>query len=197
MPMRLPYLPEREVADARRPLYDAFADNVGKNFPTITTRRPDGSLLGPWGVWMQVPDVGEPFLDLIRNIRGIPGLGDRVKQVVILTVAARYDAAYEIYAHTSAARGAGLPEARVAALLAGERPEGLDGDEAIAHDIAVALLGGGVLPRPLYDLGLAEFGQDGLNAVIFTVAQYSFVAVMLNAYDVPDETDTDEGTRGA
>ena len=71
--------------------------------------------------------------------------------------------------------------------------QGLTSDEAVARDIAIALLGGGVLPRPLYDRGLTEFGQDGLNAVIFTVAQYSFVAMMLNAYDVPDETDSEEG----
>ena len=56
-------------------------------------------------------------------------------------------------------------------------------------------LPGGVIAqarRPLYDRALSSLGQDGPNAVIFTAAQSSSVALMLNAYDVPDETvDTD------
>lgn len=192
--MRLPYLPRQDVDESRRALYDAFVDNTAENFPDITTIRPDGALLGPWGVWVQVSAVGEPFLQLISGIRAIPGLEDRAKQTAILTVAARYDAAYEIYAHTDAARTAGLSEEQIAALLAGQRPGDLDGQEAIAQDVAAALLDGGVLPRPLYDRGLAVLGQDGLNAVIFTVAQYAFVAVMLNAYAVPDPDDAESAT---
>ena len=145
---------------------------------------------------MQLPGVGEPFLDLIRNIRDIPGLQNRARQVVILTVAAHHDAAYEIYAHTVAARRAGLADEQIAAMLSGSRPGDLAEDEAIARDVAAALLAGGVLARPVYDRGLRLLGQDGLKAVIFIVAQYSFVAIMLNAYDVPDETDagnTDAG----
>ena len=193
MPMRLPYLPEPEVGDDRRPLYEAFADDVSDNFGDLVTRRPDGAFVGPWGVWMQVPGVGRPFLELIGTIRGMPGLGGRARQVVILTVGARQGCAYELYAHVPAAREAGLSEDQIGALLSGNRPPDLTGAEAVAADLAAALVGGGVLARPLYARGLAELGQDGLKAVIFTVAQYSFVAVMLNAFDVPDETGSPAG----
>ncbi len=183
--MRLPLLPADDISGDRRELYDGFAANVRDNFPDIVTMREDGALLGPWGVWIQLPGIGKPMLALIKAIREVPGLSPAGRQVVILTVGGRYRAAYEIYAHAAAARRAGLTDEQIATLLAGGRPGDLDAEQNAAVDVTAALLDGGVLPRPIYDRGLELLGQDGLNAVIFTAAQYSFVAVMLNAYDVP------------
>ena len=183
--MRLPLLPASDISDDRRQLYDDFVANVRDNFPDIVTMRDDGALIGPWGVWMQLPDVGKPMLRLIEAIRRIPGLSPAARQVVILMVGGRYRAAYEIYAHAAAARHAGLSDQQIAALLAGEHPGDLDAEQNAAADVTAALLDGAVLQRPVYDRALAQLGQEGLNAVVFTTAQYSFVAVMLNAYDVP------------
>jgi 4-carboxymuconolactone decarboxylase len=183
--VRLPLLPASDIRDDRRQLYDAFVANVYDNFPDIVTMREDGALLGPWGVWIQLPEVGKPMLHLIEAIRSIPGLSQAGRQVVILMVGGRYRAAYEIYAHAAAARHAGLSDRQIAALLAGERPGDLDAEQNAAADVTAALLDGAVLPRPVYDRALEQLGQEGLNAVVFTAAQYSFVAVMLNAYNVP------------
>ena len=183
--MRLPLLPADHVESDRRDLYDAFAANVHDNFPDIETTGDDGALLGPWGVWMQVPTVGRAMISLIGAIREIPGLDPAARQVVILMTGARSHAAYEIYAHAAAARAAGLTDEQVSGLLAGRRPAGLTPEQDSAADVAAALLDGGVLPAPVYDRALALLGQDALNAVVFSVAQYTFVGVMLNAYDVP------------
>ena len=104
---------------------------------------------------------------------------------VILMVGGRYRAAYEIYAHAAAARRADLSDQQIAALLAGEHPGDLDAEQSAAASVTAALLDGAVLPRPIYDRALEQLGQEGLDAVVFTAAQYSFVAVMLNAYNVP------------
>ena len=183
--MRLPLLPASDISDDCRQLYDAFVANVRENFPDIVTMREDGALLGPWGVWMQLPDVGTPMLQLIEAIRSIPGLSPAAHQVVILMVGGRYRAAYEIYAHAAAARRVGLSDQQIAALLAGEHPSDLDPEQNAAAGVTAALLDGAVLPRPVYDRAVEQLGQEGLNAVVFTTAQYSFVAVMLNAYNVP------------
>jgi 4-carboxymuconolactone decarboxylase len=45
-----------------------------------------------------------------------------VRQVVILAVGAVWRSAYELYAHSAAARTAGLPDQVVRALTAGQRP---------------------------------------------------------------------------
>ena len=182
--MRLPLIPAHDITDQQRPLYDAFINNVTNNFPDITTTTDDGALLGPWGVWIQVPTVGAPMMDLIEAIRDLTGLSAAARQVAILITGARFNAAYEIYAHTAAAHAAGLTDAQILTLLAGGRPNDLDEFQAMAADVAHALGNGGPLPEPIYTAAQARFGQNGLNALILTVAQYSFVGVMLNAYDV-------------
>ena len=186
--MRLPLVPARDISDQQRPLYEAFIENATNNFAGITTTTDDGALLGPWGVWIQVPSVGTPMMELIKAIRELPGLGPSAHQVAILVTAARARAAYEIYAHAAAARDAGLNDAQIVALLAGRRPLDLSEEENLAADVAAALGSGSPLPEPIYTAALALLGQDGLDALIFTVAQYSFVAVMLNAYDVATPT---------
>lgn len=187
--MRLPPVPADHITDQQRPLYDAFIANVNTHFADITTTTDDGALLGPWGVWIQVPSIGAPMMDLITAIRDLPGLSATAQQVAILVTGARSNAAYEIYAHAAAAHDAGLSEAQIVTLLAGGRPDDLDADQAIAADVAIALGNGGPLPEPIYAAALARLGQDGLNALIFTIAQYSFVGVMLNGYDVPSPAD--------
>ena len=131
-----------------------------------------------------MPTVGAPMMDLITAIRELPGLPSAARQVAILVTAARFNAGYEIYAHHAAAHDAGLTDAQMLTLLAGGRPADLDDAQAIAADVAAALGTAGPLPEPLYTAAVNRLGQDGLNALIFTVAQYSFVGVMLNAYDV-------------
>lgn len=188
--MRLPLTPASEIDDHQRSLYDAFIENVRENFADITTTTDDGALLGPWGVWIQLPSVGAPMLELIKAIRALPGLSASARQVAILVTGAKFDAAYEIYAHAVAANDAGLSEAQIVTLLAGGRPDDLDEEQGMAADIAMALMTGGPLPEPVYGAARSRMGQDGLNALIFTVAQYSFVGIMLNAYDVPSPRPT-------
>jgi 4-carboxymuconolactone decarboxylase len=183
--MRLPSIPASEINDHQRQLYDALIDHVRENFSGIATTADDGALLGPWGVWIQVPDIGSAMLKLIKAIGALPGLSARARQVAILVTAAKFNAAYEIYAHNAIAKDDGLSDAQIATLLAGARPDDLGEDETIAADIALALLRGGPLPEPLYTAGRTLMGQDGLNGLIFTVAQYSLVGVMLNGYAVP------------
>jgi len=49
-------------------------------------------------------------------------LADNVRQIVILVVGARFDAAYEIYAHVAVAEREGMHPARLATLLADLKP---------------------------------------------------------------------------
>ena len=98
--MRLPLIPEREITAAQRPLYDAYLEELRNQFNNFTAVRDDGALLGPWGVWIHLPQVGEAMRQLIKAICELKGLGDS-SQVVILMTGARFNAAYEIYAHAA------------------------------------------------------------------------------------------------
>ena len=73
-------------------------------------------------------------------------LAPSAKQVAIIAVGAHFHAAYELYAHAATAASEGMHPTKIATLAAGGRPLDLTPEEACALDLAIALLGGGVLP---------------------------------------------------
>ena len=107
------------------------------------------------------------------------------QQIAILVVGARFDAAYEVYAHIAAAEKEGMPAARLAALVADLKPNDLDAAESVAFDVAYALSRGGTLPEQLYRLAVDTFGQHRANALICLVGLYALVSTTLNGFNVP------------
>ena len=52
-------------------------------------------LLGPFGVQLHHPELGEAFIHFAKAIRTIPGLSSEVRECAILGVGFRLQAAYE------------------------------------------------------------------------------------------------------
>ena len=136
-------------------------------FTAFKTLNADGALLGPWGVFIQEPQVGTAHYDLVDAITKLKKLSDAAKQVAILSVGARFKAAYELYAHAAVAGSAGLSPAKVATLSAGVRPPDLTPDEACAFDVTAALLDGGVLPGSTYQAARQRLGPTGFERTRF------------------------------
>ena len=113
-------------------------------------------------------------------------LPDPIRQIVILVVGARYDAAYEIYAHIAVAEregmSAGAPRDDLRRPQA-ERPQRRG--ECRVSDLAYALVRGGTLPEPIYRLARDTFGQPQLNEMIYLVGLYAMVSTTLNGFNVP------------
>jgi hypothetical protein len=101
-------------------------------------------------------------------------LPEMVRQIVILTVGARFGAAYEIYAHGAVALANGMSAERLATIAAGLRPADLTSEEGIGYDMATALLGGGTLASPIWERALAVFGGEGTREIVFLVGHYCF-----------------------
>lgn len=183
---RLPPIAPSDLTDAQRPLFEAMTAGVAAKYQTFTTVREDGALLGPWNAWLHDPEIGQAYWGVTQALTAAKRIPDQARQVAILVVGAHFGAAYEIYAHGAVAASAhGMSARRIATLAAGERPEDLDDDEAIAHDVAKALLRGGVLADPLYAQALARFGQAGANELIYLVGHYCFVSMTLNGFGIP------------
>jgi 4-carboxymuconolactone decarboxylase len=116
-----------------------------------------------------------------------------VREVAILVTGAKFRAAYEIYAHVIAAEQRGLPDAKIATIVAGQRPADLTREEAVAYDIAAALVAGGVLPEITWKQGVEVFGQDAAAELVYLVGLYCLVSVTLNGFDVPIPEDPRPG----
>jgi 4-carboxymuconolactone decarboxylase len=184
--MRLPLLRPAELTAEQRPLYESFEQMTrAEEYQGFEVRNPDGAFVGPWGVLLHFPDLAVPLGRFIGLVQKLDGVSERARQVVILTIGGRFDAAYELYAHTPLALRAGLRPDQIAALSAGTRPTDLGEDELLAADVATALTQGGAVPGPLYDAAVSGLGQQGFDAVVFIAVHYLALATLLNAYDVP------------
>lgn len=183
--MRLPLIPPSDLTDEQRPLYEDMRTGIASNFNVFKTIREDGALMGPWNPWLHEPMIGKAIWDLTLAMTAKASLPDNVRQIVILVVGARFDAAYEIYAHIAVAEHEGMPEARLATLVADLKPDDLTPEESVAFDVAYKLVRGGTLPEPLYRLAVDAFGQHGANELFYLVGLYSLVSTTLNAYNVP------------
>ena len=185
LPVRLPLIPPAELTGAQKPLYDDMRKGIASNFNAFKVEREDGALMGPWNPWLHEPGIGKAIWDLTLAMTAGAVLPDNVRQIAILVVGARYDAAYEIYAHIAVAEKEGMAAERLATLVADLKPADLSKEESLAYDVAYALSRGGVLPEPLYALAVKTFGQHGTNELIYLVGLYALVSVTLNGFNVP------------
>ena len=185
--MRLPLVTPDELTTEQQPLHQLFQRMVATDeFTGMTTRRSDGAFLGPFGVMLHFPTAGTALADYARAVSGLLApLSPAARQVVILTVGGRLNSAYELYAHTIAARRAGLRADQITTLCAGGRPADLTEEQGLAADVTTALLHGGSLPQTIYRTAADTLGQDALDAIVLLTVQYLAIGTVLNAYDVP------------
>ena len=83
------------------------------------------------------------------------------------------------------AEARGLPDEKIATIVAGQRPVDLSREESVAYDVASSLVRGGTLPELLYQQSVLAFGEDGCAELINLVGLYCLVSVILNGFDVP------------
>lgn len=183
--MRLPLISPADLTAEQHALYDDMREGIASNFNAFRVEREDGALMGPWNPWLHEPRIGKAIWDLTMAMTAEAALPDPVRQVAILVVGARYNAAYEIYAHIAVAEREGMSEERLASLVAGVKPTDFTREESIAYDFAYALSAGGILPEPIYRLAVATFGQHATNELIYLVGLYALVSTTLNGFNVP------------
>ncbi|MDQ2814467.1 MAG: alcohol dehydrogenase catalytic domain-containing protein [Actinomycetota bacterium] len=183
---RLALLRADELNDDQRAVHDQLEMLVGpeSRHDGFIAQLDDGRFIGPFNAMLRAPHVTAGFGAWVRAIAQA-GLPDDVRQVVILTVAAAWRADYEIYAHTAAARVAGIPDEAVTAILAGEPPSGVSAAAALAYDLVRGLLHAQDVADPVYGESIRIFGEGGTIAILGLVAQYQLVSSLLVCFRVP------------
>ncbi len=185
--MRLTTIPPDQLTTEQKALYERNRKQISESFTSFTTMREDGALLGPWGVFLHEPKVGQAHYDQIAAVTALKRLPESAKQIAILVTGAHYRAAYELYAHAATAASEGVDATTIAVISAGQRPAGLSREDSAAYDVASALVLGGVLPGALYKAALKLLGQGALYELVLWVSMYAQVSITLNAFDVLSE----------
>jgi len=183
--MRLPLIPPTKLTAEQKSLYDDMRQGIEAKFKGFATISEDGALMGPWNPWLHEPGFGKPIWELTKALSMNPSLPLAVREVAILVTGAHFRSAYELYSHVIAAENRGLSDEKLATIVAGQRPSDLTREEAVAYDVAAALVGGGVLPGLTYRAAVGMFGAHGAAELMQLIGLYCLVSVTLNAFDVP------------
>lgn len=183
--MRLAPIPPENLAPMLRNLYDDMLKTIGGSLKSFVAKRDDGALVGPFNAMLHFPQFGEPFWNFSKSFFEHSKMPKTAHEVAILVTGAHFNARYELYAHEHVAKAAGLSTAKIATITAGQRPADLTPEEGVAYDVAAALSAGKQLSASTYQAALDAFGEDGAGELIFLVASYATVSVLLNGFDVP------------
>lgn len=183
--MRLPLLPPDQLSDDQKPLYDDMRAGIEAKFNDFQAMRDDGALMGPWNPWLHSPKVGGAIWEMTKAVSNEPKVPSKAREIAILVTGAKFNSAYEIYAHVAAAEEKGLDKNLLASLVAGVHPQGLTEEQEVAYEVATSLLAGAVLPRPVWDRAIRELGEEATHELIYLIGLYCLVSVTLNGFNVP------------
>ena len=142
-------------------------------------------LVGPFGVYVRAPGVGNPAQALGAAVRFNTALPENLKEIGICVVGAHYRAKFEFAAHAELAKKAGVDAKIVEAIRTGETPSFTRDDERIVHQLSTELIHTGRISDPTYSAGRDAIGETQLIELVAALGYYSLVSLVLNAFEIP------------
>jgi len=183
---RLPLLDTDSMDERQRELRDRIAGGPrAQERGTVPLTDDEGRLLGPFGIMLLAPRVGDAVQSLGAALRFGIDLSERCRELGILTVASELRSTFEWIAHSGAAQSHGVTDAQLAELLEGGIPQGLGPTESLIVDICRTLLSTGNLSDEQYDQAIERLGSDGLAELVWLVGYYNALALALRVFNPP------------
>jgi 4-carboxymuconolactone decarboxylase len=190
MGRRLAGLRPGELDEHQAEVYRAIAGGPRaagpQAFPLVDA---DGVLRGPFNAMLLSPPVGGAVQAVGAAVRYGSVLSDRLREIAILAVAARWGSAFEREAHEAVGRVRGLDDHELGVLRAGALPESADPDERTALRMVAALVHRGALTDDEYADAVAVLGERGLFELTTLVGYYGMLALQLRVFagESPDD----------
>ena len=187
---RLALLSPDKLDSDQQDLYDQLQDTMvpwaeKSGFRADTY---DDRLIGPFNAMLRSPLISQALMGVTAAEGKETSLSERVRQVVILTVGAAWQAAYELYAHVAVGEKAGFEAATLQALAAGQKPVTLSPEEGVAYDFTHRLTTTHQIDAQLYEQAIVTFGEKGVVDMIYLAGQYMTISGLLNTFAVPAPT---------
>ena len=172
---RVPQLtPDRLDADQKQ-LYDTLVE--GPRGSRIVL--PDGSLFGPFNLLLLSPQVGDRLQALGLAVQRETKLPAATREAVILSVVHRRESRSEWNAHRPMAINAGLTEADIEAIQAGEVPPDVDKGTRAALALTAAQLARRPGNDPAYEAAVQALGDRRALEVCLLAGYYESLCSVL------------------
>ncbi|MCC6472480.1 MAG: carboxymuconolactone decarboxylase family protein, partial [Burkholderiales bacterium] len=145
---------------------------------------PRAGLRGPDIALLQSPTLCERFEPLSQYLRYECAVPHPLRELAILTVARRWKAQYEWFAHAPIAAEAGIPAEAIEAIRTGSKPAFAQADLRAAYECVCALLDMAALGDAEFEAAQRLLGVQGLVDLVALVGHYSTIAQFLNAFRI-------------
>lgn len=167
-------LPDHEALSAeQRAIYETVVNG------------PRGKIVGPLRAVIHSPELADPWQKLGAYVRYKTLIPEALKELAIIICARRWNSEVEWAIHSRIAREAGVPDAVITAILAGEAPQFDDPAAAEIYDYVCELQTHGAVSDAAYRPVLERWGERGIVELTAIAGYYSMVAMMLNAHRIP------------
>jgi 4-carboxymuconolactone decarboxylase len=189
---RLPALPPEQLDDRQRELYERVSGGPRAAGPQrFRLTEDDGSLTGPFNVFLHAPAVGEALGAVGEAIRYGTSLPPRLRELAILCVAGHRDSAFERYAHERVGRAVGLTDAELRAFRELDDVRLEDPQEAAAYAFCRQALVDRGVDDDVYATAVDHLGQVSVVELAALLAYYEGVALLLSVFEVGVPADPD------
>ncbi len=172
--------------DAKRLFEEIVGGDRGKTRPREDFLNEQGGLRGPFNPLLYSPQIGLVSQKLGEMIRFHSSLADDVREVAILTVAARWKADYEWWAHEKIGRKAGLKDETLTAIKNETLAEASDAaPELIAvNQMIIQLLDRHKVDPETFNKVKSQLGETGIVELVVLFGYYTLVSATLNTFEV-------------
>ena len=132
------------------------------------------------------PHVFPGWTQMVDELFDSPTFNLRMREVVILRVAHLQGSRYELAQHVGIARGAGLTEQQINAILDTDHPDaaGFSDTERTALDVTTELCTTHRLRDDTFAAAQVVFGDEALTELLMIISCYYGLALVLNAVDL-------------
>jgi len=175
MSTRFRKLDAEQLSPEQRIVFDAIAAPRGGVVPT------------PFHILLESPELASLTQALGAFCRYRTTLGPKLSELLVLITATHWGAEYEFAVHAPEARKAGVADAVIAALQAGETPRFDDADSQLLHEFATSFFKTRDVPDVLFDKAMAQFGRRRVVELAGVLGYYSGLAMLLRIFRVPAE----------
>jgi 4-carboxymuconolactone decarboxylase len=146
---------------------------------------PHGHLVGPYPVWLQVPELARRARALSEFIRFKAAAPRHLAELAILVTGRFWKAEFEYWAHARLAKKAGIDDAVIEAIAAKRKPKFPDDQQAVVYDLCSELFEQRRVSDATYARAVELLGRQAVVELVATAGYYSLVSLTLNAFEVP------------
>lgn len=157
--------------------YDAPQQQAAKDFAVARGQPP----FGPFAMLMRSPELMTSARSMGDYLRYHSAIGNTLSEFVILLTAHAWRQEYEWNVHAPIAAKQGIAQAKIDAIAAGRKPEGMSDDEAICYDFTTELQRLHQVSDATYARALKRWGEKGVVDLAGITGYYTFLSVEMNA----------------